>query len=60
MISVPVNENVFRMLAGVPRGPKKPASSVAVYQLCENDHRHQYYFLEVRAPQAYDVQNQRI
>lgn len=36
-IIMPVNENVLRMLEGKRPGPKRPATSVAIYSL-ENEH----------------------
>ncbi|MGE0758976.1 MAG: hypothetical protein AB7O38_18300 [Pirellulaceae bacterium] len=31
--AIPVNENVFRMLDGKPRGPARPSKTFALYEL---------------------------
>ena len=45
VISIPVSENVFRMLAGEPPGAESPTSSVAVYQLRKEGGAYRYHFL---------------
>ena len=47
-VALPVNENVFRMLAGKTRGPARPSKTVAIYEL-RNDGEWKYYFLGSRS-----------
>jgi hypothetical protein len=42
--AIPINENVFRMLEGLPRGPAQPSRTFAVYELRRNGAERLYQF----------------
>jgi hypothetical protein len=43
--AIPINENVFRMLEGLPRGPARPSRTFAVYELRRDADGRSYQFL---------------
>jgi hypothetical protein len=43
--AIPINENVFRMLDGQPRGPARPSRTFAVYELRRDACGQSYHFL---------------
>lgn len=60
VIVIPVNVNVFRLLAGLPLVSKSPASSCAVYELRKHKAERRYQFTEAKSPKEFDRENQRI
>jgi hypothetical protein len=59
-MAVPVNRNVFRALAGIPRGPEEPATSVAIYELEEQNGQLQYRFSEARRAKELNLESWRV
>lgn len=59
-MAVPVNRNVFRALAGMPRGPEAPASSVAIYELVEDGNGWRYEFSESRRAKELNLESWRV
>jgi hypothetical protein len=59
-MAVPVNRNVFRALAGQPRGPEAPASSVAIYELVDQSGRWTYEFAEARRAKELNLESWRV
>lgn len=59
-LAIPVNENVFQLLAGESRGAQAPASSVAVYELRKYKGKYRYCFVGARLPEDHGVQNQQV
>jgi hypothetical protein len=45
---LPVNDNVFRMLAGRRRGPAVESRNVALYELYHRNGQWRYYFVSTR------------
>lgn len=59
-MAVPVNSNVFCALSGMPRGPEAPATSVAIYELCEFDGDWRYEFAESRLAEELNLESWRV
>lgn len=55
VVAIPVNENVFRMLAGRPRLSRLEPTSVAVYELRRHRGEYRYYFMVSESPNAFEV-----
>lgn len=47
-VALPINDNVFRMLAGRRRGPASESRNVALYELFGREGRWRYYFVGTR------------
>ena len=47
-VALPVNDNVFRMLAGRRRGPACESRNVALYELYRRNGEWRYYFVSTR------------
>ena len=56
LASLPVNENMFRMLDNQPPGEKSPASSVAVYELESRLGAYRYRFLGSTSASEFQLQ----
>jgi hypothetical protein len=54
--AIPVNENVFRMLDGQPRGPARPSRTFALYEL-HKEHGYRYCFLGFRTAADLNAEN---
>ena len=59
-MAVPVNRNVFCALAGKPRGPEAPATSVAIYELYEDIDGWRYQFAESRLAEELNLASWRV
>ena len=57
VIAVPVNENVFRMLAGRPTLSRARPTSVAVYELRRQRGKYRYHFMGSETPSAFEVES---
>ncbi len=44
-MAMPINQNIVRMLGGEHEGPKKPATSVAIYELTQRDGTWRYEYI---------------
>lgn len=49
-VALPVNQNVYRMLAGLPAQGNVPTTSIAVYELDASDGHPRYFFLGATSP----------
>lgn len=57
VIAIPVNNNIFRLLAGTPQEGKLPASSFAFYELQKHKGEYRFRFVEAKSPKEFDLQN---
>ncbi len=56
-VVIPINENVFRMLDGRPRGPAVPSSRVAFYERKFKNGECQFVFLGECPSAAFSAEN---
>jgi hypothetical protein len=56
VVMLPVNENVFRSLDGKPLGVQRPATSVAVYELCDPEGVCNYRYLGASPVSAHSLE----
>tara|TARA_R110002049_G_scaffold288534_2_gene471133 strand:+ start:24888 stop:25166 length:279 start_codon:yes stop_codon:yes gene_type:complete len=60
VIAIPVNNNMYRMLEGIPRESELPASSFAFYELQKHKGDYRYRFVAAKSPKELDLQNHSI
>lgn len=56
-VAIPINENVFRMLEGYPRGPAAPSSRVAFYERRFKEGECRFVFIGECPATAFNAEN---
>jgi hypothetical protein len=59
-VTLPVNRNVLRMLEGERRGPRAPATSIAIYELEEADETWRYQYLGATSAKQLQLEDWRV
>jgi hypothetical protein len=54
---LPVNANILNWVSGVPLGPRRPATSLAIYALERDGEEISYLFLGPSAPETHPEHN---
>ncbi len=60
VIAIPVNGNVFRIMAGSPGASQSPVNSFALYELRKHEGDYCYHFVGRKSPKEFGVENLRI